>query len=151
MSRESETSAAAVDAAFDSGDPDVGTAVVRLVLTSDDFDAVVARVSRALASDDVKVRRLGFVAVGDTARVFGRLTPEIYGVLRTEGLGGVADTAFRDTLTFVPFRDLPAWFKGKWVVLTLRGVLEGLRFRLEGAATSCRDALRRLRRSGRGA
>jgi hypothetical protein len=111
MSRESKRNAAEVDAAFERDDPDVGTAVVRLVFTCDDFDAVAARVRRALASDDSRVRQLGFVAAGDMTRVFRRLTPEIYAVLRAEGLGGVADTAFRDALTFVPFRDLPLWFK----------------------------------------
>ncbi|MCD0484579.1 hypothetical protein LO771_19810 [Streptacidiphilus sp. ASG 303] len=128
----------------------MGAAVVRLVFACDDFDAAAARVSRALASDGSGVRQLGFVAVGDMTRVFRRLTPEIYGSLRVEGLGGVADTAFRDALTFVPFRDLPLWFQWKRIALTVLRVLEGYRLRLEDAAISRRDGLRRVWRSRRG-
>jgi hypothetical protein len=122
---------AEVDAAFDRNEPRVGTAVIGLVLNSDALSTVAPRVERALSSEDPKVRQLGFVAVGDTARLFGELTPAIYGAMRAEGLGGVADTAIKDTLTFVPFRELPWWLRrtsvrltvGNAVASTLRRVL----------------------------
>ncbi|GAA2150731.1 hypothetical protein GCM10009760_45380 [Kitasatospora kazusensis] len=134
---------AAVDAAFDRGDPEVGTAVVRLVLGRGDFDAVAPRVERALRAEQVEVRRLGYVAAGDLARLSGGLSPEIYRLLREEGLGGIADTAVKDVLTFVPFRRLPPWFQWtflrRWVVnavegrwLSLVDGLETLRDRFTG-------------------
>ncbi|MEU3493072.1 hypothetical protein ABZ747_06170 [Kitasatospora cineracea] len=128
---------AAVDAALDRDDPDVGTEVIELVFASDDFDAVAARVERALGTDRFKVRQLACVAAGDLARTSGRLTPGIYAALRKEGLGGVADTAVRDVLTFVPFRQLSWWFRWTWIRLT---VLEGIEGRRLRAAEAVRDA-----------
>ncbi|RAG81172.1 hypothetical protein DN069_34305 [Streptacidiphilus pinicola] len=60
--------ARAVDAAFDRGDPEVGTAVVELVLSGADFEVAAPRVERALRAEEETVRRLGQVAAGDLAR-----------------------------------------------------------------------------------
>ncbi|MEU4848702.1 hypothetical protein [Streptomyces gilvosporeus] len=54
---------AEVDATFDRNEKRVGTAVVGLVLNSDDVAVVAPRVLRALRSSDPMVRSLGFVAV----------------------------------------------------------------------------------------
>jgi hypothetical protein len=134
---------AEIDAAFERGEQHVGTAVVGLALHSEDFAEVVPRVERALHSADPTVRQLAFVAAGDTARRFGKLTPAIYRILRGEGLGGAADTAIKDALTFIPFRDLPWWFKRISLFLTVRNVLEARWLALEDLISSCRDALRK--------
>lgn len=102
---------AELDAAFDRGEPRVGTAVIGLVLSCGDLAVAAPRVERALRSSDPFIRQYAFVAVGDAARLYGGLTPAIYEALRAEGLGGVAEHAIRDALTFVPFRDMPWWLK----------------------------------------
>ncbi|MFF2820332.1 hypothetical protein ACFVT9_32995 [Kitasatospora cineracea] len=135
---------AAVDAALDRDDSDAGTEVIKLVFASDDFEAVAARVERALGAARFKVRQLAGVAAGDLARTSGRLTPGIYAALRKEGLGGVADTAIRDALTFIPFRQLSWWLRWTLVRLT---VLEGIEGRWLRAVETARDAWRS--RSGR--
>jgi hypothetical protein len=66
---------------------------------------------------------LAFTAVGVVARLHGELTPELYAALRAEGPGGIAENAIRDTLTFVPFRSLPLWFKWRWLLATVRNAL----------------------------
>ncbi|MDH6580653.1 hypothetical protein [Kitasatospora sp. MAP5-34] len=137
---------AAVDAAFERNDPEVGTAVVRLVLNCDAFDAVAARVERALRTEQLEVRRLGHVAAGDLARLSRRLTPAIYQLLRREGLGGIADTAIKDVLTFVPFRGLPPWFKRQFAVLSVRNFVEGRWLSLVDSLETLRDHLTRARR-----
>ncbi|MEY9870757.1 hypothetical protein ABH931_000211 [Streptacidiphilus sp. MAP12-33] len=133
--------ARAVDAAFERGDPEVGTAVVELVLSGVDFDVAAARVERALRADEGTVRRLGHVATGDLARLHGRLTPALYGLLRAAGLGGAADSAIKDVLTFVPFRDLPAWFRYQSLRLSVRDRVEGRLLRLADGWATVRDRL----------
>ncbi|MFF0292836.1 hypothetical protein ACFYST_00310 [Kitasatospora sp. NPDC004614] len=133
---------AAVDAALDRGDPDAGTEVIKLVFASDGFEAVAARVERALGADRFKVRQLACVAAGDLARTSGRLTPGIYAALRAEGLGGVADTAIRDALTFIPFRQLSWWFRWTWIRLTVLEGIEGRWLRAVDAVETAREAWR---------
>ncbi|MGD3110910.1 hypothetical protein [Streptomyces sp. YGL11-2] len=133
---------AEVDAAFDRGERYVGTAVVGLVLNSDDVAVVAPRVLRALHSSDATVRSPGFVAAGDMARLFGTLTPEIYAELRTEGLGGVADTAIKDAMTFVPFWELPWWLRGMCLRLRLRNRAEGRLLALQDLAERATDAVK---------
>ena len=130
---------AAVDAALDRDDPDVGTEVIELVFASDDFEAVAARVERALGAERFEVRQSACVAAGDLARTSGRLTPGIFVALRAEGLGGVADTAIRDALTFVPFRRLSWWFRWTRIRLT---VLEGIEGRWLRAVEAVCDVWR---------
>ncbi|MFJ5920971.1 hypothetical protein ACIQF6_00055 [Kitasatospora sp. NPDC092948] len=148
MPEEVDPRFAAVDAALDRDDPDVGTEVIALVLASDDFEAVAARVERALGAARFEVRQLACVAAGDLARISGRLTPGIFAALRAEGLGGVADTAIRDALTFIPFRRLPRWWRWTSARLSVRDWLEGQWLRAVDAVETARDAARRAR-SGR--
>ncbi|WP_438484942.1 hypothetical protein [Streptomyces sp. S186] len=133
---------AEVDAAFDRGEKRVGTAVVGLVLNSDDVDVVAPRVLRALRSSDPAVRSLGFVATGDMARLFGTLTLEIYAELRAEGLGGVADTAVKDAMTFIPFWELPGWLRWTCLRLRLRNRVEGRLLALQDLAERAADAVK---------
>lgn len=114
---------AEVDAAFERNEQHVGTAVIGLVLNSDALSVAAPRVLRALRSDNPKVRQLAFVAVGDAARRFRELTPELYAALREEGLGGPADTAIKDALTFVPYRKRPWWLKRLGVTLRVKSFL----------------------------
>ncbi|MFJ5882991.1 hypothetical protein [Kitasatospora cineracea] len=100
-----------IDAAFDRGDPYVGTAVIRLVFHCEDFDTVALRVERALRSEDFTTRERGCTAAGDMTRVFGKLSPGIYRRLREMGPEGQAEDPISDVLTFVPFRGLPWWFR----------------------------------------
>ncbi|MBP0455381.1 hypothetical protein J5Y04_38560 [Kitasatospora sp. RG8] len=102
---------AEIDAAFDRGDPYAGTAVIRLVFSCEDFDVVASRVERALRSADFTTRERGCTAAGDMTRVFGRLSPGIYRRLRELGPKGQAEDPVSDVLTFIPFRELPRWFK----------------------------------------
>jgi hypothetical protein len=133
----------AVDAAFEHGDPEVGTAVVKLVLSGAGFEVAAPRVERALRSEEETVRRLGQVAAGDLARRHGRLTPAAYHQLRAAGLGSTADSAIKDVLTFVPFRALPAWFRYQSLRLSLRNYVEGRLLRIEDAWGTVRDHLNR--------
>jgi hypothetical protein len=114
----------AVDAAFERGEQHLGTAVIGLAFTC---PPVVAspRIVRAMRVLDAPERELAFTAAGTVARLHGELTPELYAALRAEGPGGVAENAIRDTLTFVPFRSLPLWFKWRWLLATVRNTLEG--------------------------
>lgn len=59
---------------------------------------------------------------GTAVRLNGALTPELYAALRAAGPGrmSIAVNAIDDTLTFVPFRRLPAWLKCWSVVSTVR-------------------------------
>ncbi|GAA2105389.1 hypothetical protein GCM10009759_42410 [Kitasatospora saccharophila] len=104
-----------IDEAFDRGDPYVGTAVIRLVFACEDFDVVAPRVERALRSTDFTTRERGCTAAGDAARVFGRLSPGTYRRLREMGPGSQAEYPISDVLTFVPFRELPWWFRWRKV------------------------------------
>jgi hypothetical protein len=141
--------ARAVDTAFDGGDPEVGTAVVRLVLSGADFEVAAPRVERALRAEQEPVRRLGQVAAGDLARLHGRLTPAVYRLLRTAGLGSSADSAIKDVLTFVPFRALPGWFRYQSLRLSVRNFAEGRWLRLVDAAETLRDRLIHRDQDGR--
>ncbi|GAA1149977.1 hypothetical protein F4556_004631 [Kitasatospora gansuensis] len=143
MTGAAEGALTGVDAAFERGDPEVGTAVVRLVFSGAGVEEVAPRVVRALGSADAGVRRLGGVAAGDLARTAGRLTPQLYEVLRAEGFGGVADTAIKDVLTFVPFRRLPGWYRWQWLRLTVRDTVQGWWLRLVDLAETGWAALRR--------
>ncbi|WP_181802794.1 hypothetical protein [Streptomyces shenzhenensis] len=55
---------------------------------------------------------------------------------------GTAEDAIGDTLTFVPFRDLPPWFKRRWVYVTVRGTLEHWWLRCTDAVEDGRRILR---------
>ncbi|MFC0548285.1 hypothetical protein [Kutzneria chonburiensis] len=111
---------AEVDDAFARKEKHVGIAVVGLALNNEDLDAVAPRVVRAIESDDVETRRLGFTAAGHSARLFQTLDPRIGEVLHRFRKDGIASTALDDVLSFVPFRQLPRWLKVESVRRKLR-------------------------------
>ncbi|KOT37570.1 hypothetical protein ADK41_19265 [Streptomyces caelestis] len=132
------------DAAFERGERSLGTAAIGLALNCL-LEEASPRIVRATRLPDAAQRGFAFTAVGAAARLNGALTPELYAALRDEGLVGTAEDAIRDTLTFVPFRDLPPWFKRRSVCLTVRGTLEGWWLSAEDAVEDARRALRRRR------
>ncbi|MEU9114511.1 hypothetical protein AB0D04_22635 [Streptomyces sp. NPDC048483] len=133
---------AQIDAAFDRGERHVGTAVIGMVLHGDDVAVLAPRVERAMLSPDPKVRQLGFVAAGDMARLYFTLSPGIYAALRAEGLGGVAEDAIRDTLTFIPRRQLPWWMRRLNLWLSVRDTVEGRLLRLRDFLEPATDAVK---------
>ncbi|MGW0289856.1 hypothetical protein [Streptomyces tuirus] len=111
------------DAAFERGEAGLGTAVIGLAFHCPPAD-VSPRIVRAMRLPDAGQRGFAFTAAGHAARLNGELTPELYEALRAEGSGGFAVNAIADTLTFVPFRKLPPWFKRQWVYAAVQGKLE---------------------------
>ncbi|MFF3876651.1 hypothetical protein [Streptomyces sp. NPDC001978] len=115
---------AEVDAAFERGEWPLGTAVIGLAFNCS-LEEASPRIARAMRLADRAQRGFAFTAAGVAARLNGALTPELYDALRAEGHRGLAEDAINDTLTFVPFRDLPPWFKWRWVFVTVRNTAEG--------------------------
>ncbi|WP_329327220.1 hypothetical protein [Streptomyces luteogriseus] len=111
------------DAAFERGEAGLGTAVIGLAFHCPLAD-VSPRIVKAMQLPDAGQRGFAFTAAGHAARLNGELTPELYAALRAEGPGGFAVNAIADTLTFVPFRKLPSWFKRQWVYAAVRNKLE---------------------------
>ena len=111
------------DAAFERGEAGLGTAVIGLAFHCPLAD-VSPRIVKAMRLPDAGQRGFAFTAAGHAARLNGELTPELYAALRAEGPGGFAVNAIADTLTFVPFRKLPSWFKRQWVYAAVRNKLE---------------------------
>lgn len=111
------------DAAFERGEERLGTAVIGLTFHCS-LAEVSPRIVKAMRLPDAGQRGFAFTAAGHAARLNGELTPELFAALRVEGPGGVAEHPIRDTLTFVPFRKLPPWFKRRWVYVTVRNRLE---------------------------
>jgi len=132
------------DAAFERGEDHLGTAVIGLA-----FNCTLAeaspRIKRAMQLPDRGQRGFAFTAAGAAARLNGELTPELYAALRAEGHRGFAETAVDDTLTFVPFRQLPPWFKWRWLLVTVRDKLDAWRLNATYAAEDAWQALRRRR------
>ncbi|MBC2908241.1 hypothetical protein [Streptomyces cupreus] len=135
---------AEVDAAFERGEESLGAAVIGLALNCPP-EVASPRIIRAIQVLDRSRRDFPFTAAAHVARLNGRLTPELYAALRAEGLGGFADHAIRDTLTFVPFRDLPPWFKWQMVRTTVVDKLDSWRLTATDAAEDAWKALRRRR------
>ncbi|WP_406439489.1 hypothetical protein OHB00_30665 [Streptomyces sp. NBC_00631] len=134
------------DAAFERGEDHLGTAVIGPALNCP-LEEASPRIVRAMELPDQGERGYACTAAGTAARLNGRLTAELFAALRAEGLGGVAEHPIRDTLTFVPYRDLPPWFKRRWVYATVRGTLECWWLRCTDAVEAGRRILcgRRLR------
>ncbi|MER5522118.1 hypothetical protein [Streptomyces sp. NPDC002763] len=128
------------DAAFERGADHLGTAVIGLAFHCP-LEAASPRIVRVMGFPDGFQRTNAFVAAGHAARLNRRLTPELFAALRAEGLGGVAEHPIRDTLTFVPFRDLPPWFKRLRVYVTVRNKLEYWWLRSVDAVEDGRRAL----------
>ncbi|MFE9767734.1 hypothetical protein ACFYPC_24965 [Streptomyces sp. NPDC005808] len=114
---------AEVDAAFERGEDHLGTAVIGLAFNCS-LEEASPRIIRAMRLSDPDQRGFAFTAAGAAVRLNGELTPELYAALRAEGSGGFAENAIRDTLTFVPFRQLPPWFRWQMVRTTVRDKLE---------------------------
>ncbi|MFJ6742674.1 hypothetical protein ACIQOU_27760 [Streptomyces sp. NPDC091279] len=130
------------DAAFERGEAHLGTGAIGLALRCP-LEEASPRIVRATRLPDRGERGFAFTAVGTAARLNGELTPELYSVLRAEGAKGLAAAAIDDTLTFVPWRKLPLWLKGRSVSVTVRNKLEGWWLRSEDAVG---DAWRTVRR-----
>lgn len=131
------------DAAFERGERRLGTAAIGLAFNCP-LEEASPRIVRATRLPDVAQRGFAFTAVGTAARLNGRLTPELYAALRAAGPGrrSIAVNAVDDTLTFVPFRELPPWLK-RWKAYTaVRNKLEGWWLRSEDAVGDAWRALR---------
>jgi hypothetical protein len=129
------------DAAFERGEAHLGTGVIGLAFQCS-LQEASPRIVRAMRLPDSDQRGYAFTAAGHAARLNGELPPELYAALRAEGPGGVAEHPIRDTLTFVPFRKLPPWFKWRWVLVATRDKVEGLWLRSEDAVADAWRALR---------
>jgi hypothetical protein len=112
------------DAAWERGESHLGTAAIGLALQCS-LEEASPRIVRATQLPLPDQRGYGFTAAGTAARLNRELTPELYAVLRVEGPEGLAEDAINDTLTFVPFRMLPLWFKWRWVRATVRNKVAG--------------------------
>ncbi|MFI8894806.1 hypothetical protein [Streptomyces paradoxus] len=132
------------DLAFERGEARLGTAVIGLAFHCSLAEAS-PRIARAMRLPDAAQRGFAFTAAGHAARLNGELTPELYAALRAEGPGGVAEHPIRDTLTFVPFRKLPPWFKRRWAYVAVRDKLEAWWLR---CAYGIEDAWRAVRGHG---
>ena len=132
------------DAAFERGEDHLGTAVIGLAFQCP-LEEASPRIVRAMQLPDSGQRGFAFTAAGTAARLNGELTPELYAALRAVGHRGVAETAVDDTLTFVPFRDLPPWFKWRKVASRVWDKLETWRLNVKYAAEDVWKVLRRRR------
>ncbi|MEV0177766.1 hypothetical protein AB0I54_00465 [Streptomyces sp. NPDC050625] len=132
------------DAAFERGERSLGTAVIGLAFNCS-LEEASPRIVRATQLPDPDQRGFAFTAAGTVARLNNALTPELYGTLRAEGRRGFAENAIDDTLTFVPFRDLPPRFK--WWKVQSTGSDKLLRWLLWPQDTfwELRETLRRRR------
>ncbi len=135
---------AEVDAAFDRGERPLGTAVIGLAFNCSLAEAS-PRIIRAMQLTDRHQRGFVFTAAGTAARLNGELTPELYAALRAEGHRGFAENAIDDTLAFVPFRQLPPWFRWRMFVSKVQDKLATWRLNVTYAAEDAWNALRRRR------
>ncbi|MGW6021850.1 hypothetical protein [Streptomyces sp. NPDC055099] len=130
------------DAAYDRGERNLGTAAIGLAYNCTLAEAS-PRIIRAMGLPDHGQRGFAYTAAGTAARLNNALTPELYAALRAEGPGGFAEHALRDTLGFVPFRQLPLWFKWQSVRMTVTDKLEYWGMLCEDGVDAVRKALRR--------
>ncbi|MEU8865900.1 hypothetical protein [Streptomyces umbrinus] len=133
---------AAVDAAFERGEWPLGSAVIGLAFNCP-LEEASPRIIRAMQLRDLAQRGFAFTAAGAAARINGRLTPELYAALQAEGIKSIAEYAIKDTLAFVPFRQLPPRFKWWKVVSGVRNKLESWWLRSAETAEEIWRVLRR--------
>ncbi|MEU5577513.1 hypothetical protein ABZ791_31190 [Streptomyces huasconensis] len=133
------------DAAYERGERRLGTAAIGLAFNCP-LEAASPRIIAAMRLPDRGQRGFAFTAAGTAARLNGRLTPELYAALRAEGHRGVSENAVDDTLTFVPFRQLPWWFKWRTVVSKVADKVNTWRLEASYAVEDVRNAVRRRRR-----
>lgn len=134
------------DAAYERGEPCLGTAAIGLAFNCTLADAS-PRIVRAMRLADHGQRGFAYTAAGTAARLNNELTPELYAALRAEGHRGFAENAVDDTLTFVPFRELPLWFKWRTVTSKVQDKLKTWQLEVTYVAEDARKALRRRRSS----
>ncbi|MGW7089533.1 hypothetical protein ACWGH2_39435 [Streptomyces sp. NPDC054871] len=132
------------DAAYERGERSLGTAVIGLAFNCT-LEEASPRIVRAMRLEDRGQRGFAYTAAGVAARLNGELTPELYAALRAEGHRGFAETAVDDTLDYVPFRELPLWFKWRTVASKVQDKLATWRLNVTYAAEDARKALRRRR------
>lgn len=132
------------DAAHERGEGHLGTAVIGLAFNCP-LEEASPRIIRAMRLPDRGQRGFAYTAAGVAARVNGGLTPELFGALRAEGHRGFAETAVDDTLDYVPFRELPLWFKWRTIASKVQDKLKTWRMQSEDAVDAIRQALRRRR------
>ncbi|MBW5424178.1 hypothetical protein GKQ77_21860 [Streptomyces sp. BG9H] len=132
------------DAAYERGERRLGTAAIGLAFNCP-LEEVSPRLIRAMRLPDQGQRGFAFTAAGTAARLNGELTPELYEALRAVGHRGIAENAIDDTLTFVPFRKLPLWFKWRKVASKVEDKLMTWRLEVTYAIEGARNALRRRR------
>ncbi|MEV5976806.1 hypothetical protein [Streptomyces sp. NPDC052114] len=135
---------AAWDAAYERGEPHLGTAVIGLAFNCPLAEAS-PRIITAMRLADPAQRGFAYTAAGTAARINGELTPELYEALRAEGHRGLAENAVDDTLDHVPFRQLPPWFKWRRAASTVEDKLATWRLNVTYAAEDIHKALRRRR------
>ncbi|MER7570300.1 hypothetical protein [Streptomyces sp. NPDC126514] len=136
--------AAEWDGAFERGEGNLGTAAIGLAFNCTLTEAS-PRIIKAMRLPDRAQRGYAFTAAGTAARLNGELTPELYAALRAEGHRGLAENAIDDTLTFVPFRQLPPWFKWRKAASKVEDKLATWRMNVMYAAEDAGKALRRHR------
>ncbi|MDX3454229.1 hypothetical protein PV396_20150 [Streptomyces sp. ME02-8801-2C] len=131
------------DKAYERGEDSLGSAAIGLAFNCSLAEAS-PRIIRAMQLPDVGQRGFAFTAAGVVARLNGELTPELYAALRAEGPGrkSIAGNAIDDTLDYVPFRQLPLWFKWWTVVSKVHDKLETWRLEFTYAAEDAWRALR---------
>lgn len=111
---------AVVAEAFDRGEKHAGIALVGLALSFEEIEPISGLIPRAVGSGDAETRRLGFLALAHTARLFGRMTPRMEVILRRHRKDPAAEIAVDDALSFIPFRGLPMWLRGIYIMRTVR-------------------------------
>ncbi|NUP20472.1 MAG: hypothetical protein HOZ81_31200 [Streptomyces sp.] len=121
------------DAAYERGEQHLGTAAIGLAFNCS-LEEASPRIIKAMELPDRGQRGFAYTAAGTAARLNGALTPELYAALRAEGHRGIAKNAIDDTLDYVPFRQLPPWFKWRKVVSKVWDKLETWRFTVTYAA-----------------
>ncbi|MBZ6137589.1 hypothetical protein KVH22_13505 [Streptomyces olivaceus] len=131
------------DAAFERGEKGLGTAAIGLAFNCS-LEEASSRIVKAMDLSDIAQQGFACTAAGTAARLNGALTPELYAELRAKGLGrrSIAVNAVDDTLTFVPFRDLPTWLKCRSVGSAVRDKSEAWRLTTVYAIGDARRAMR---------
>lgn len=132
------------DAAHERGESSLGSAAIGLAFNCTPAEAS-PRIIRAMRLADHGQRGFAYTAAGTAERLNGELTPELYAALRAEGHRGFAVNAVNDTLDYVPFRQLPLWFKWRTVASNVLDKLETWRLNITYAAEDAQNALRRRR------
>lgn len=129
------------DAAYARGEQHLGTAAIGLAFNCS-LEEASPRIIKAMGLPDRGQRGFAYTAAGTAARLNGTLTPELYAALRAEGHHGIAANAIDDTLDYVPFRQLPTWFKWRSIASKVQDKLKTWRLTITYAAEDAWNAVR---------